>query len=68
VLAGPRGDEVTNMQSRNLCDVQNRLNSVGWFVPPYVSSGLLDMVALTIARSNGNFAQDDLEGVLGSRL
>lgn len=52
------------MQSRNLCDMKNRLNSVGWFVPPYVSSSLLDMVALTIARSNGNFAQGDLERVL----
>jgi hypothetical protein len=52
------------MQSQNLCDVKNRLNSVGWFVPPYVSSGLLDLVALTITRSNGNFVQGDLEEVL----
>jgi hypothetical protein len=55
---------VNNMQSRDLSDSSERLNSVGWFVPPYVSSGFLEMVALTIARSNGNFAQGDLERVL----
>jgi hypothetical protein len=52
------------MQSRNLRDVRNRLNSVGWFVPPYFSSGLLDTVALTIARRKADFTQVDLEGVL----
>lgn len=52
-------------QSRNLEDLKNRLNSVGWFVPPYFSSGLLDTVALTIARTNGGFTQADLESVLG---
>jgi hypothetical protein len=52
------------MQSRNLCDVRDRLNSVGWFVPPYFSSSLVDLVALTIARRNGDFTQDDLENVL----
>ncbi len=57
-------EQLTDMQSRNLEDLKNRLNSVGWFVPPYFSSGLLDTVALTIARRNGGFTQADLEGVL----
>jgi hypothetical protein len=52
------------MQSRTLSDVKNRLNSVGWFVPPYVSTGFIDMVALTIARGSGEFTQLDLERVL----
>ena len=52
------------MQSQNLCDLRKRLNSVGWFVPPYFSSGLLDMLALAIARKNGEFTQCDLEVVL----
>jgi len=57
-------EQVTGMQSRNLGDLKNRLNSIGWFVPPFFSSGLLDTVALTIARQNGAFTQADLEGVL----
>ena len=52
------------MQSRNLGDLGNRLNSVGWFVPPYFSSGLLDTVATTIARRKGLFTQADLGDVL----
>jgi hypothetical protein len=56
--------ELTYTQSRNLGDLRNRLNSVGWFVPPYFSSGLLDTVAWAIARRNGDFTQADLEGVL----
>ena len=44
--------------------MKNRLNSVGWFVPPYFSSGLLETVASTIARRNGDFTQADLEDVL----
>src|ERR1700674_1359996 len=56
--------ELTYTQSRNLGDLRNRLNSVGWFVPPYFSSGLLDSVALAISRRNEDFTQSDLEGVL----
>jgi hypothetical protein len=52
------------MQLRNLEDLRNRLNSVGWFVPPYFSSGLLDTVSSTVARRNGDFTQSDLEDVL----
>jgi hypothetical protein len=60
----PIGDDGTNMQSQNLCDMKNRLNSVGWFVPPYFSSGLLDTLSFTIARRNRDFTQGDLERVL----
>jgi len=52
------------MLLRNLDDVRDRLNCVGWFLPPYMSSGFLDMVASTIARGNGEFSQGDLERVL----
>ena len=52
------------VQPRDLVNLRKRLNSVGWFVPPYFSSGLLDTVALTIARRNGDFTQADLEVVL----
>jgi hypothetical protein len=51
-------------QSRNLEELKNTINSVGWFVPPYLSSGLLDTVAMTIARRKGDFSQADLEDVL----
>jgi hypothetical protein len=52
------------VQQRDLVNLRKKLNSVGWFVPPYFSSGLLDTVALAIARWNGDFTQADLEGVL----
>jgi hypothetical protein len=52
------------MRSRNLSDAKDRLNGVGWFLPPYVSSGFLDLVALRIARGNGEFTQGDLEKAL----
>ena len=57
-------EEIVSMQIRNLSNARDRLNSVGWFMPPYVSSGFIDMVALTIARGNGEFTQDHLESVL----
>jgi hypothetical protein len=60
--------QLSYTQWRNLEDLKNRLNSVGWFVPPYFSSGLLDTVALTIARTNAGFTQADLESVLWSGL
>jgi len=53
-----------NMRSRDLSNAKEKLNGVGWFLPPYVSSGFLDLVALHIARGNGQFTQDDLEKVL----
>jgi hypothetical protein len=52
------------MKSRDLNDVKEKLNSVGWFIPPYVSSSFLDMVAARIAQAQGNFTQDDLEKAL----
>jgi hypothetical protein len=50
--------------ARDLNNVKEKLHSVGWFMPPYVVAGFLDMVTLAIARRNGQFRQDDLEGVL----
>ncbi len=45
-------------------DLGEKLNSVGWFIPPYVSSGFLDLVASRIAQAHGNFTPDDLEEAL----
>jgi hypothetical protein len=52
------------MQRNPLQHVGSVLNSVGWFVPPYVSVGLLDTVAHAITRAQGQFTEDDLERVL----
>src|SRR5258708_32488418 len=57
-------EQMSVVQLRDLVNLRERLNRVGWFVPPYFSSGLLDTVALIIARKNGDFTQADLEGVL----
>jgi hypothetical protein len=37
---------------------------VGWFIPPYVSVGLLETAAIAVTRAQGTFTQDDLEKVL----
>jgi hypothetical protein len=52
------------MQTNQLKQAGTVLNSVGWFVPPYVSVGLLETVAHTITRAHGQFTEDDLEKVL----
>jgi hypothetical protein len=44
--------------------MKETLKSVGWFMPPYVFIGWLQMLATRIERSKGNFSQDDLETVL----
>ena len=48
--------------SQNIGDV---MNSIGWFVPPYVSVGLLNTVAREITQTQGQFTQDRAEYVLG---
>src|SRR5450755_3354522 len=52
------------MFPRDLNKIREMLNSVGWFTPPYVASGLLDTVASGIEASSGKFTQDDLESWL----
>lgn len=54
----------SSMQTSQFKQVGSVLNSVGWFIPPYVSVGLLDTVALAVTRAQGKFTQDDLEKVL----
>jgi hypothetical protein len=53
------------MQRNPLKPVADVLKSVGWFVPPYVSVGLLETIAHTITQAQGNFTEDDLERMLG---
>jgi hypothetical protein len=52
------------LKNQSLQPVADVLNSVGWFVPPYVDVGLLDTVAQTITRAQGQFTENDLERVL----
>jgi len=39
-------------------------NSVGWFIPPYVTMGFLSFLAKAIRDSNGAFDQKRLEEAL----
>jgi hypothetical protein len=41
------------------------LNSVGWFIPPFVGIHTSEALSLEIARSNGAFTQHQLERALG---
>jgi len=36
-------------------------NSVGWFIPPYVTNGFLDVLSKAISDKGGSFKQPDLE-------
>ena len=51
-----------NNQSKQVGDV---LNSIGWFVPPYVGVGLLETVTNKITNTQPQFTENDLEKVLG---
>lgn len=42
------------------------LNSVGWFIPPFVQMGALGKMAKSIHDSGGAYSQDDLERELGT--
>lgn len=55
---------VFRIPPRDLSDVKAKLNSVGWFMPPYVTVGFLEMVAIGVERAGGRFTQNDLERVL----
>jgi hypothetical protein len=43
-----------------------RLNQVGWFIPPYVSVTRMDCIAATIEDAGEAFGQQDLENVLSA--
>ena len=53
------------MRRNSLQPVADVLKSVGWFVPPYVSVGLLETIAHAITQAQGNFNEENLERVLG---
>ncbi len=52
------------MKSRQLNDLREPLNKIGWFIPPYVSSAFLHRLASQAAQARGAFTQDDLEVAL----
>jgi hypothetical protein len=52
------------MGSRDLSNVKEKLRTVGWFMPPYISSSFCDLVARRIEDGNKPFTQDDLELML----
>jgi hypothetical protein len=54
------------MQTNRLHDVGRILNNIGWFVPPFVSVGLLNTMAVAVTEASGKFSQDQLEMVLAS--
>lgn len=57
---------ITRMQTKQLKQAADVLNTVGWFVPPYVGVGLIETVAHGIMSAQGQFTEDDLETILAS--
>ena len=52
------------VKAYSLQPVADVLKSVGWFVPPCVSVGLLETVAQRITQAQGQFTENDLERIL----
>lgn len=48
----------------NLDHFKETFNSVGWFIPPYVTMGFLSLLSRAIHEKNGSFNQQDLEQAL----
>jgi hypothetical protein len=59
-------NSVYRFQPSDLSAVKGKLNGVGWFMPPYVTVGFLEMVAQRVEQAAGRFTQDDLERVLAA--
>lgn len=54
-----------HIPQRDLSALKAQLNSVGWFIPPFVSVGFIEMsLNLQAAKGNGPFTQSDLEEML----
>jgi len=52
------------MQTYQFHQIGEVLHSDRWFVPPYVSVGILESVAIADTRAQQQFSQDNLEKVL----
>jgi hypothetical protein len=48
----------------SLNNYKNELNSVGWFIPPYVAMGFLSQMTQKIKDANGSYTQAELENAL----
>jgi hypothetical protein len=59
-------NSIYRFRPRDLSVIKGKLNSVGWFMPPYVTVGFLEMVAQCVEQAAGQFTQDDLEEVLAA--
>jgi hypothetical protein len=54
-----------HIPQRDFSDLKAQLNSIGWFIPPFVSVGFIEMsLNLQAAKGNGPFTQSDLEEML----
>jgi hypothetical protein len=53
------------MRTADFQKIGDALNSIGWFVPPYVSVGLLGTVAREITLAMGQLTEDRVEAILG---
>jgi hypothetical protein len=56
-----------SIPQRDLSDLKAQLNSVGWFIPPFVSVDFIQMtLRLKAMTGNGPFTEADLEEMLAS--
>jgi hypothetical protein len=55
---------IRNLAPTDLQAAKALLNSVGWFMPPYISVGFLERVARRVKLEAERFTQDELEAML----
>jgi hypothetical protein len=59
--------EIVDKRIVNNLDYQrDAFNSVGWFIPPYVTLGFGNQLARQINEANGSYSQEDLEKMLSN--
>jgi len=60
-MEGTRFMTHIRMRERSLENEKQAFNSVGWFLPPLISVGYIQIVAQSITDKGSSFGQTDLQ-------
>src|ERR1700674_2493112 len=63
-MEGTRSMMHLRMRERSLEAEKQAFNSVGWFIPPFISIGYIESVAQSITDKGSSFGQTDLQEFL----
>jgi hypothetical protein len=63
VYEEPQLNHTFSLPQRDFSPLSTKLNTLGWFLPPFINTGSIEM-RLRLQAMRGPFTQDDLEGLL----